>query len=75
MEGLNMSKKVLIISTSPRKGGNSDTLAEEFAKGAQEAGHEVESLKQQRSTQGMKNGMTTAPPEAGARHFIELKFG
>ena len=39
-----MSKKVLIISTSPRKGGNSDTLAEEFAKGAQEVGHEVEKI-------------------------------
>lgn len=39
-----MSKKVLIISTSPRKGGNSDTLAEEFAKGAREAGHEVEKI-------------------------------
>lgn len=37
-----MSKKVLIISTSPRKGSNSDALAEEFAKGAQTAGHEVE---------------------------------
>ena len=39
-----MSKKVLIISTSPRKGGNSDTLAEEFASGAREAGHEVEKI-------------------------------
>ena len=39
-----MSKKVLIISTSPRKGGNSDTLAEEFARGAREAGHEVEKI-------------------------------
>lgn len=39
-----MSKKVLIISTSPRKGSNSDALAEEFAKGAQEAGHEVEKV-------------------------------
>jgi multimeric flavodoxin WrbA len=37
-------KKVLIISTSPRKGGNSDTLAEEFAKGALEAGNEVEKI-------------------------------
>lgn len=37
-------KKILIISTSPRKGGNSDTLAEEFAKGALEAGHEVEKV-------------------------------
>ena len=27
-------KKVLIISASPRKGGNSDTLCDEFAKGA-----------------------------------------
>lgn len=39
-----MSKKVLIISTSPRKGGNSDTLAEEFARGALEAGNEVEKI-------------------------------
>ena len=39
-----MSKKVLILSTSPRKGGNSDTLAEEFARGAREAGHEVEKI-------------------------------
>lgn len=29
-----MNKQLLIISTSPHKGGNSDTLAEEFAKGA-----------------------------------------
>ena len=35
-------KKVLIISASPRKGGNSDILCDEFAKGAREAGHEVE---------------------------------
>ena len=39
-----MSRKVLIISTSLRKGSNSDTLAEEFAKGAQTAGHEVEKI-------------------------------
>ncbi len=39
-----MSKKVLIISTSLRKGGNSDTLTEKFAKGAQEVGHEVEKI-------------------------------
>ena len=30
-----MNKKVLIISSSPRKGGNSETLAAAFAKGAQ----------------------------------------
>lgn len=39
-----MSKKVLIISTSPRKNSNSDALAEEFARGAREAGHEVEKI-------------------------------
>ena len=39
-----MSKKVLIISTSPRRGGNSDVLAEQFAQGAREAGHEVEKI-------------------------------
>ncbi len=34
-------KNVLILSGSPRKGGNSDLLCDEFAKGAKEAGHEV----------------------------------
>ena len=36
-----MSKKVLIISTSLRNNSNSDALAEAFAKGAKEAGHQV----------------------------------
>lgn len=40
-----MSKKVLIISASPRKGGNSDTLCEQFMKGAAEAGNLVEKLR------------------------------
>ena len=39
-----MSKNVLIISSSPRKGGNSETLAASFAKGAGEAGHKVETV-------------------------------
>ncbi len=37
-----MSKQVLIIGTSPRKNGNSNRLAEEFKKGAESAGNEVE---------------------------------
>ena len=37
-----MNKKVLIIATSLRKGSNSTIMAEEFAKGAKDAGHEVE---------------------------------
>ena len=39
-----MSKKILILSTSPRKGGNSDGLADAFAEGAREAGHQVEKI-------------------------------
>lgn len=37
-------KTVLIISTSPRKGGNSEILADAFAKGARETGHQVEKI-------------------------------
>ena len=37
-----MSKKVLILMGSPRKQGNTELLCEEFARGAREAGHEVE---------------------------------
>ncbi len=35
-------KKILVISTSPRRGSNSEALADAFASGAREAGHEVE---------------------------------
>lgn len=35
-------KKVIIISSSPRKDGNSETLAKEFMRGAMDAGNEVE---------------------------------
>ena len=37
-------KIVLIISASLRKDSNSDLLAQQFARGAREAGHQVESL-------------------------------
>ena len=39
-----MSKKVLILSGSPRKGGNSDILCDQFMKGALEAGHDAEKV-------------------------------
>ena len=39
-----MAKNVLIISSSPRKGGNSETLAAAFAKGALETGSKVETV-------------------------------
>lgn len=37
-------KKVLVISASPRKGGNSDTLCDKFIEGAKGAGHYVEKV-------------------------------
>ncbi len=38
-------KKVLILSASPRKGGNSDTLCDQLMHGAQEMGHQVEKIR------------------------------
>ena len=40
-----MNKKVLILSGSPRKGGNSDILCDEFMKGAKESGNKVEKIR------------------------------
>lgn len=39
-----MSKQILIIAGSLRKNGNSAALCREFAKGAEEKGHQVEML-------------------------------
>lgn len=39
-----MPKHILVISTSPRKGGNSETLANEFIRGAEESGNQVEKV-------------------------------
>jgi multimeric flavodoxin WrbA len=41
---LHMSKYVLVISASPRKGGNSDTLCDEFIRGVQESGNQAEKI-------------------------------
>lgn len=40
-----MSRKVLILSGSPRKGGNSETLCHRFEEGARDAGNSVEFLR------------------------------
>lgn len=69
-----MKKHVLVVSTSPRKGGNSDTLAEAFAEGAREAGHQVEKIsligKDLRFCQGclgcVHTGRCPIPDDAGA---------
>lgn len=39
-----MSKKVLVISSSPRKNGNSEMLCDKFVEGAKEAGHNVNKI-------------------------------
>ena len=39
-----MGKNVLILSGSPRRGGNSDLLCDEFGRGAKEAGNTVEKI-------------------------------
>ena len=39
-----MSKKIYIVSSTPRKNGNSQILADEFVRGAKEAGHTVISI-------------------------------
>lgn len=40
-----MSKNILLISASPRKGGNSDILCDEFMRGATEGGHQAEKIR------------------------------
>ena len=39
-----MNKKVLVLSSSPRRGGNSDLLCDQFTIGAQEAGHYTQKI-------------------------------
>lgn len=39
-----MSKNILILEGSPRVGGNSDILTDEFIKGAKESGHNCEKI-------------------------------
>ena len=39
-----MSKNILILSGSPRRGGNSDILCDRFMEGARESGHRAEKV-------------------------------
>lgn len=39
-----MNRKVLVLSSSPRRGGNSDLLCDQFTMGAQQAGHHAEKI-------------------------------
>ena len=48
--------KILVLTGSPRKNGNSATLADNFIKGAKEAGHHIE-----RSTRPLKRFIPASP--------------
>jgi multimeric flavodoxin WrbA len=39
-----VNKKVLVLSSSPRRGGNSDLLCDQFINGSKEAGHVTEKI-------------------------------
>ena len=43
-EKIQMSKKVPVLSSSPRRGGNSDLLCDRFVEGAMDAGHKTEKI-------------------------------
>lgn len=45
-----MRKKILVLSTSPRKGGNSDLLCDQFTSGTREAGHQAEKFSSKTNT-------------------------
>ncbi len=42
MQGRKGKMKILVLTGSPRKGGNSATLADHFIRGAKEVGHSIE---------------------------------
>ena len=63
-----MNKKVLIISSSPRKGGNSETLAAVFAKGAREAGNQVETVYLREKQVGFCKGCLACLKLGALRH-------
>ena len=54
-----MDKKVLIISSTPRAGGNSEILSEEFARGASESGNLTEIVRLRQKKIGLCTGCGT----------------
>ncbi len=51
-----MGKRILVLSASPRRGGNSDILCDEFIRGAAEAGHRCEKVFLREQTIGYCTG-------------------
>lgn len=72
-----MSKKVLILSGSPRKDGNSGILCDEFMKGAVENGNEVEKIRISEKKISPCIGCAITVPKTTVRAYtrtIWLKF-
>ncbi len=67
-----MKKNILILSASPRKGGNSDLLCDQFAKGATEAGHDVEKIRLAERKIGYCLGCT--PAQVILRWHVQTGF-
>lgn len=63
-----MGKKVLVVSSSPRKNGNSETLADAFANGAREAGHSVETVLLREKQLGFGRGCLACLKLGALRH-------
>ena len=54
--GLAMSKKILILEGSPRKNGNTDLMAQEFAVGATDVGRILRTFKIKKNVEVTDNG-------------------
>jgi multimeric flavodoxin WrbA len=66
-----MSKRVLVLSSSPRKGGNSETLCDEFIKGAKEAGNRVDKVSVARKKIGYCTGCGACSSEKSAGRCVQ----
>ena len=65
-----MGKNVLILSGSPRRGGNSDLLCDEFGRGAKEAGNTVEKIFVRDKKIGFCTGCFAAAAAARGAAFL-----
>ena len=55
--GEKLMKNILIISSSPRKKGNSQILCEQFKKGAEAKGHQVKIVRIMEQNIGLLQGL------------------
>lgn len=75
-------KKVLVISSSPRKNGNTELLCGEFMRGASESGHEVKEIRLSEKHVGYCTGCSVCsmygkpcPQKDDAENIIDEMIG